>query len=158
MNQVQLTCATLLFVALVPFATGCAGSAPPPAPPPTGATAEGAAAAPAPTPAPPPEPALPDDPGELAGRCEKNEAAACAKLGGMFARGEGGVQKDELKARLLLQKGCDGGVKAACAEVQRMNAAGVGQGAPPPAPASSGKKLKRNPSKGGGTFEGGGGL
>src|SRR5204862_3756850 len=110
---------SLVLALALPFAapaiSGCAESTPPPAQPSGGGGGGGLS-----EPAPPaggeaggqisaPPPKLPDDPGELGQRCEKSDAAACAKLGGMFARGEGGIKQDDLKALLLLKKGCDGG-------------------------------------------------
>jgi hypothetical protein len=127
----------LSLVLALPFAapaiSGCAESTPPPAKPSGGGLSE---------PAPPaggeaggqisaPPPKLPDDPGELGQRCEKSDSAACAKLGGMFARGEGGIKQDDLKALLLLKKGCDGGVKEACDEAKKLETSGRGKYAPP---------------------------
>jgi hypothetical protein len=130
---------SLVLALALPFAAtaiaGCAESTPPPAQPAGGG---GGLSEPAPPGggeaggqigAPPPK--LPDDPGELGQRCEKSDSAACAKLGGMFARGEGGIKQDDLKALLLLKKGCEGGVKEACDEVKRLESSGRGKYAPP---------------------------
>jgi TPR repeat protein len=72
---------------------------------------------------------------ELRGACEGGFAVACANLGSMMWRGDGGAQELEQGARLV-RAACEGGLQQACARADEMRASLSAPAlAPTPAPA-----------------------
>lgn len=70
----------------------------------------------------------PRDGKECQAQCAKGHAGSCGVAGALFARGGGGLTKDEKQARELLAKACDGGDAKSCSNVGVLALQGRGGG------------------------------
>lgn len=66
------------------------------------------------------------DAAECQEQCQKGSVASCGAAGALLASGAGGASRDDVKARELLGKGCDGGDTKSCSNLGVMLVQGRG--------------------------------